>query len=105
MEITYAQAQDAAGAANLDDNQVTNYNGRGMGDRYCLGLAYEDDSELRHFVKELAIVIENYDDESDMIDEHVEFFHDTVRHDSLGRRSIAYWPGIRLTEVPEEVYE
>jgi hypothetical protein len=93
MSITHRipldMLEDVADYAGLDPDEAirTNYSGRGMYGRQCLGLVYDSLSELLGFVAYFAN--ENMD--------HLDWISG-VRQDSMGRSMIAYWPNVGVGE-------
>lgn len=93
MSTTYSISrhtlEDAADYADLDpDADIrTNYSGRGMFGKTCLGLVYDSLSDLLVFVAYLA-----REDE-----DHLDWIS-RVRQDSMGMSTIAYWPSVSVEE-------
>jgi len=93
VETTKEQVKEALWEAGLDaDEDINwNYSGAGMFGETCFGIM-GDEGDLLEFAVRLA----RMDDQMDLD------WLRRMRADSLGRRTIFYWPGISF---PEEELE
>lgn len=86
MQVTTEALQYAAEQVNLGDEETsvrTDYSGRAMYGRTCLGVVTDDLREVFRFVVALA------DTDCDITDER-------ICTDSMGRSSIYYWPSVEV---------
>jgi hypothetical protein len=83
---------------NNDDYKLrTDYSGRGMYGKACVGIvAYSPDEVLKEIILEINDLEDPYY-RADIINELFDY-----RTDSMGLKKIIYWPNIKADEFDEE---
>lgn len=90
MDINYQKLEDIADEAGIEyDNISTDYSGRGMYGKDCIGFYLESNSQLLSLGAALQT--------EGVLDDFV----GRARLDSLGYGSIVYFPGITCEDGPK----
>jgi len=91
MNIDYAKLTEIADDAGIDEDNVrTDYSGRGMYGRTCVGFDLDSKGDLLNLGASLQA--------NGLLDE----FYSSASFDSMGLGIIVYFPGIKCEDGPKD---